>query len=75
MFSRQQSDEPAEQRAGNLYQPSTEEGQERGQYQGMVRHSSLYTQAALSPGRALLAAGVGLVVFAGLRRLTNSEDD
>ena len=31
-------------------------------------------QAALSPGKALLAAGLGLAVFAGLRSLAGSED-
>ena len=37
--------------------------------------SSIYTQAALSPGRMLLAAGVGLAVFAGIEALTNSGKD
>jgi NAD(P)-dependent dehydrogenase (short-subunit alcohol dehydrogenase family) len=75
MFSSQQSDTPAEQRAGNLYQSSGEEGRERGEYRGLVRRSSFYTQAALSPGKALLAAGLGLAVFAGIRSLTSEDAD
>jgi hypothetical protein len=34
----------------------------------------VYTRAALSPGRALLAAGLGLAVFAGIRSLGRSDD-
>jgi hypothetical protein len=75
MFSSQQSDVPAEQRPGNLYHPSGAEGRERGEYEGLVRHSSLYTQAALSPSKALLAAGLGFAVFAGIRSLTKSGGD
>ena len=45
---------------------------ERGSYSGHVMRSSIYTQTALSPGRALLAAGVGLAVFSEIRSLTNS---
>jgi NAD(P)-dependent dehydrogenase (short-subunit alcohol dehydrogenase family) len=74
MFESQRSDVPDEGREGNLYQPSGEEGKERGEYQGMVRRSSLYTRTALSPGKALLAAGIGLAVFAGIRSLTVSDD-
>jgi hypothetical protein len=37
--------------------------------------SSIYTQAALSPAKALIAAGVGLAVFAGLRSLAGSDKD
>jgi short-subunit dehydrogenase len=72
MFSSQQSDRPAERQPGNLYQPSGRENLERGDYAGHVMGSSVYTQAALSPGRVLLAAGVGLAVFAGIRSLANS---
>jgi short subunit dehydrogenase len=75
MFSSQRSDTPAGERAGNLYQPSGEGGHESGDYQGLVRQSSFYTQAALSPAKALLAAGLGLAVFAGIRSLTASNDD
>jgi NAD(P)-dependent dehydrogenase (short-subunit alcohol dehydrogenase family) len=75
MFNSQRSDVPAEQREGNLYESSGREGQERGEYKGMVRRSSLYTQTALSPAKALLAAGLGLAVFAGIRSLTSGDDD
>jgi hypothetical protein len=73
MFSSQRSDIPAGERPDNLYVHSPEEGQERGGYRGRVMQSSAYTRAMLSPGKALLAAGVGLAVFAGLRSIT-SED-
>jgi short-subunit dehydrogenase len=75
MFSSQQSDLPAEQQPGNLYEPLGRENLERGSYGGHVMKSSVYTQAALSPGRMLLAAGVGLAVFAGIRSLANSGED
>jgi NAD(P)-dependent dehydrogenase (short-subunit alcohol dehydrogenase family) len=74
MFSSQRSDAPARSRAGNLYQSAAEGARERGGYQGHVRRSSLYTRAALSPGKALLAAGLGLAVFAGIKSLASSED-
>jgi short-subunit dehydrogenase len=75
MFDAQRSDSPAETSSGNLYASSGGENLERGGYQGHVMHSSMYTQAALSPARALLAAGVGLAVFAGIRSLANSGRD
>jgi hypothetical protein len=75
MFEAQRSDAPAEQTEGNLYHSAGEEGAERGSYSGHVMRSSIYTQTALSPGRALLAAGVGLAVFAGIRSLANSGKD
>jgi hypothetical protein len=74
MFDSQRSDVPAEEGEGNLYAHSGQEGHERGEYRGMVRHSSLYTQTALSPGKALLAAGLGLAVFAGIRSLTSRNE-
>src|SRR3954447_25380419 len=74
MFESQRSDVPAERRESNLYKPSGSEGKERGDYQGMVRRSSLYTRTALSPAKALLAAGLGLAVYAGIRSLTGSDD-
>src|SRR3954466_4436274 len=67
MFDAQRSDSPAGSGGGNLFGPSGGENLERGGYQGHVMHSSLYTQTALSPARALIAAGVGLAVLAGLR--------
>jgi short-subunit dehydrogenase len=75
MFDAQRSDSPAEASSGNLYESSGGENLERGGYQGHVMRSSMYTQAVLSPARALLAAGVGLAVFAGIRSLTNSGRD
>jgi hypothetical protein len=74
MFDSQRSDVPSEQRPGNLYVHSPQEGMERGRYHGHVMQSSAYTRAALSPGKALLAAGFGLAVLAGLRSLTSSDD-
>jgi NAD(P)-dependent dehydrogenase (short-subunit alcohol dehydrogenase family) len=74
MFDAQRSDTPATGRKGNLYAPSGGEGNERGGYRGHVMRSSVYTRAALSPGKALLAAGLGLAVFAGLRSLAGSDD-
>jgi short-subunit dehydrogenase len=75
MFDAQRSEAPAEETAGNLYHSAGEEGVERGSYSGHVMRSSIYTQTALSPARALLAAGVGLAVFAGIRSLANSGKD
>jgi NAD(P)-dependent dehydrogenase (short-subunit alcohol dehydrogenase family) len=75
MFQSQRTVVPAKQRESNLYEPSGQEGQERGGYRGMVRRSSLYTRTALSPAKALLAAGIGLAVFAGIRSLTASSND
>jgi len=74
MFDSQRSDVPAGERADNLYVYSPEEGRERGGYPGHVMQSSAYTRVALSPGKALLAAGLGLAVFAGLRSLAASDD-
>ena len=72
MFSSQRSDQPAEERPGNLYQPAGAENLERGGYQGHVLQSSVYTRIALSPARAILAAGLGIAVYAGIRSLRNS---
>ncbi|MDQ3222272.1 MAG: short-chain dehydrogenase, partial [Gemmatimonadota bacterium] len=74
MFDSQRSDIPTEERPGNLYVHSPDEGRERGGYHGHVMQSSVYTRAALSPGKALLAAGLGLALFAGIRSLSGSED-
>ncbi len=74
MFDSQRSDRPAAERPDNLYAHSAQEGMERGGYTGHVMKSSAYTRAALSPGKALLAAGLGLAVFAGLRSLAGSDD-
>jgi short-subunit dehydrogenase len=72
MFSSQRSDAPATTSSGNLYQPAGGENSESGGYQGHVLRSSVYTQLALSPARALFAAGLGLAVYAGIRSLANS---
>jgi NAD(P)-dependent dehydrogenase (short-subunit alcohol dehydrogenase family) len=74
MFESQRSDTPAAGREGNLYTPAGLGGNERGAYRGHVMRSSMYTRAAMSPGKALLAAGLGLAVFAGLRSLVRSDD-
>jgi short-subunit dehydrogenase len=72
MFSSQRSDAPATTSSGNLYQPAGGENLESGGYQGHVLRSSVYTQVALSPARALFAAGLGLAIYAGIRSLANS---
>jgi NAD(P)-dependent dehydrogenase (short-subunit alcohol dehydrogenase family) len=74
MFESQRTDIPSRERAGNLYVHSPNEGRERGGYPGHVLESSVYTRAALSPGKALLAAGLGLAVFAGLRSFARSHE-
>ncbi len=74
MFDSQRSDVPSGERPGNLYVHSPDEGRERGGYRGHVMESSAYTRAALSPGKALLAAGLGLAVFASLRSLAAGDD-
>lgn len=73
MFDAQRSDTPAGERRGNLYAPASEGGRERGGYRGHVMRSSVYTTAAMSPGKALIAAGLGLAVFAGIRSLARSD--
>ena len=75
MFRGQRSSVPSPGRSGNLFRPEGQENVERGDYQGHVMGSSMYTQAALSPAKALLAAGLGLAVFAGIRSLTSSGED
>jgi NAD(P)-dependent dehydrogenase (short-subunit alcohol dehydrogenase family) len=75
MFDAQRSDSPAESSGGNLFDSSGGENLERGGYRGHVMRSSLYTQAALSPAKALIAAGLGLAVFAGIRSIANSGKD
>jgi short-subunit dehydrogenase len=75
MFSSQRSELPARGTAGNLYDTVGRENVERGAYRVHVSRSSWYTQAQLSRGRVLLAAGLGLAVFAGIRSLANSGDD
>ena len=74
MFDAQRSETPAGEREGNLYAPAAEGSKERGGYGGHVMRSSVYTKAAMSPGKALIAAGLGLAVFAGIRSLARSSD-
>jgi len=51
------------------------ENLESGGYEGRVPRSSRCTQFTPSPARALLAAGLGLAVFAGIRSLAHSGED
>jgi NAD(P)-dependent dehydrogenase (short-subunit alcohol dehydrogenase family) len=74
MFDAQRSETPAAERGGNLYATAAEGGKERGGYRGHVMQSSAYTRAVLSPGKALLAAGLGLAVFAGIRSWASADD-
>ena len=75
MFSSQRSDVPSEGRLGNLYQASGQENLENGGYRGHVMRSSMYTQAALSPAKAMLAAGLGLALLAGIKSVSSSRSD
>jgi short-subunit dehydrogenase len=75
MFSGQRSNTPSEGRPGNLYRPSGQENLERGGYPGHVMQSSMYTQARLSPAKALLAAGLGLALLAGIKSLSSSRSE
>src|SRR5919202_861737 len=71
-FESQKTDKPvSDTRRDNLSQPLEHDGGERGHnWTGRVKHSSAYTAAVLHPGTATLAAaGVGLVVAAGIRAL------
>jgi short-subunit dehydrogenase len=71
MFDGQQKDEPAlRARRDTLYQPPLQDGRVRGDYEGTVKRTSLYTRASLHPVGALLvgAAALGLVLASGSRR-------
>jgi short-subunit dehydrogenase len=56
-------------RRDNLYEPVPDDGGERGHnYDGRVMKRSLYTAAALNPGRtAMVAAAFGIALAAGFR--------
>jgi len=72
MFAAQRSDRATPARAhDNLHDPVDDgEGVERGDYRGVTRETSLYTQAALSPRTTALAvAGLGLAMAAGWRAM------
>lgn len=59
MFSAQKTDRPRRPgRTDALYRPEPGSGRERGGYPGHVMRSSLYTRAALHPGRTLLGLSV-----------------
>jgi NAD(P)-dependent dehydrogenase (short-subunit alcohol dehydrogenase family) len=65
---------PARPRADNLWRPAdvpvAERAQERGSFEGRVHGRSAYTAATQRPGvTALVAAGIGLAVAAGVRGL------
>jgi NAD(P)-dependent dehydrogenase (short-subunit alcohol dehydrogenase family) len=62
-FSGQQKDEPRRDDADSLYAPSGRDLEERGEYEGHVARSSLYTTARLHPvmtAAALLTAAVAI---------------
>jgi short-subunit dehydrogenase len=75
MFGAQRGDAPALDRNDhNLYQPPRRgEGRARGVRDGRVRGHSFYTGAVLHPGRAALAAGLGLALAAGVRAMRASD--
>jgi NAD(P)-dependent dehydrogenase (short-subunit alcohol dehydrogenase family) len=70
-FESQKTPRPSRGRPDNLYEPVAEDGGERGRnWRGHTRRSSVYTSAALNPGKAVAmagAAGAGLIAL-GLRR-------
>lgn len=75
-FDSQRSDLPDDGRRDNLYEPARDDGGERGSsYGGPVLEHSAYTAASMHPRATLLgAAGLGLVVAAGLRARRRSAD-
>ena len=73
-FEVQGSDTRAAVRVGNLEAGAAEGGKERAKYRRDVVQSRAHTGAALSPRKALLAAGLGVAVFAGIRSLAGSKD-
>jgi NAD(P)-dependent dehydrogenase (short-subunit alcohol dehydrogenase family) len=74
VFDRQRSGIRAGERTRHHYAAAAEGAKERGKYRRHLMHSSAHTRAALSPGKALLAAGVGLAVFAGIRSVAGSKE-
>jgi short-subunit dehydrogenase len=72
MVEAQRSDRPARRGDdGGLYEPVADGARERADYDGRVRERSVYTSAALHPGRAALATlalvGLGAAAAAGFR--------
>jgi NAD(P)-dependent dehydrogenase (short-subunit alcohol dehydrogenase family) len=71
MFNAQKRDEMAvPDRPDALYEPMRGSGRERGDYPGHVMRSSLYTRAALNPGKVLAFAALTGVALA-LRARSN----
>jgi len=72
MFSGQQTDRPTRHdRAGALYSTGPFNGRERGQYDGMVRSTSLSTELAMRPAQSVLGIallGIAAVGAASLMR-------
>jgi hypothetical protein len=65
LFRAQQTDRPAGHRPSNLHQVVSYDGGERGRnWQGRTKRESLYTRAALHPGRAALVAAAAFGVSA-----------
>jgi NAD(P)-dependent dehydrogenase (short-subunit alcohol dehydrogenase family) len=62
-------------RADNLHRPVAYDGGERGlNWWGRVSERSPYTRAALRPGVALAALGIGAAVIAGARALRRNSE-
>src|SRR5207253_1373463 len=74
-FDSQKTDVPLRaDRADNLYAPVSDDGGERGHFQGRVHRWSAYTEAVLHPKRAaLLAAAAGAALVSG-RRVWRNRD-
>ncbi|MGH7665030.1 MAG: SDR family oxidoreductase [Gemmatimonadaceae bacterium] len=74
-FNSQKTEIPlASGRRDNLYEHVEHDGGERGRYQGHVMRSSMYTEIALHPRAATLAAvGAGLLLVAGFRARRDSN--
>ncbi|HEX2223637.1 MAG TPA: SDR family NAD(P)-dependent oxidoreductase, partial [Thermoanaerobaculia bacterium] len=77
MFDMQKKDRPSRSgRTDSLYRPEHGSGRERGDYEGHVMGSSLYTRAALHPGLTLLGlAAFGLTMFLANQRRGARERD
>ena len=70
-FAAQRTEIPTNGRADNLHHPVTDDGGERGRnWAGHTRRSSVYTRAALHPGRTAAVAGLlaGAVAACGIAR-------
>jgi hypothetical protein len=75
MFESQKADRPPR-ASSSLYKPSKPFGRMRGRYEGHVMRSSAYTAAKLHPvTTALVVAGVGVGVMAGIRMLRRDGDE